>query len=101
MESMWFYVLCFYIFIYGRCSVRSCSCLALRGVLPTLQKKHIILYRKKFDLKNDRKIPGVRRFQASETKEQMQQHLLFVVLIFTNVEQLVKGYLQIRKHNQM
>ena len=34
-------------------------------------------------------------------KEQMQQHLLFVVLIFTNVEQLVKGYLQIRKHNQM
>ena len=47
------------------------------------------------------KIPGVRRFQASETKEQMQQHLLFVVLIFTNVEQLVKGYLQIRKHNQM
>ena len=31
----------------------------------------------------------------------MQQHLLFVVLIFTNVEQLVKGYLQIRKHNQM
>ena len=34
-------------------------------------------------------------------KEQMQQHLLFVVLIFTNVEQLVKCYLQIRKHNQM
>ncbi len=34
-------------------------------------------------------------------KEQMQQHLLLVVSIFTNVEQLVKGYLQIRKHNQM
>ena len=28
MESVWFYVLCF---IYGRCSVRSCSCLALPG----------------------------------------------------------------------
>lgn len=25
MESMWFYVLCFYIFIYGRYSVSSCS----------------------------------------------------------------------------
>lgn len=47
------------------------------------------------------KIPGVRRFQASETKEQMQQHLLLAVSIFSKVKQFIKGYLQIRKHNQM
>jgi hypothetical protein len=47
------------------------------------------------------KIPGVRRFQASETKEQMQQHLLLAVSIFSKVKQFIKGYLQIRKHNQL
>lgn len=47
------------------------------------------------------KIPDVRRFQASETKEQMQQHLLLAVSIFSKVKQFIKGYLQIRKHNQM
>ena len=45
------------------------------------------------------KIPGVRRFQASETKE--QKHLLLAVSIFANVKQLIKGYTQIRKHNQL
>ena len=47
------------------------------------------------------KIPGVRRFQASETKEQMQQPLLLAVSIFSKVKQFIKGYLQIRKHNQL
>lgn len=47
------------------------------------------------------KIPGVRKFQASETKEQMQQHLLLAVSIFSKVKQFIKGYLQIRKHNQL
>lgn len=47
------------------------------------------------------KIPDVRRFQASETKEQMQQHLLLAVSIFSKVKQFIKGYLQIRKHNQL
>ena len=47
------------------------------------------------------KIPGVRRFQASETKEQMQQHLLLAVSIFSKVKQFIKGYLQIQKHNQL
>ena len=47
------------------------------------------------------KISGVRRFQASETKEQMQQHLLLAVSIFSKVKQFIKGYLQIRKHNQL
>ena len=47
------------------------------------------------------KNPGVRRFQASETKEQMQQHLLLAVSIFSKVKQFIKGYLQIRKHNQL
>lgn len=45
------------------------------------------------------KIPDVRRFQASETKE--QKHLLLAVSIFANVKQLIKGYTQIRKHNQL
>lgn len=37
----------------------------------------------------------------SETKkEQMQQHLLLAVSIFSNVKQLIKGYTQIRKHSQ-
>lgn len=97
MESMWFYVLCFYIFIYGRYSLSSCS--DFGGASNFTEETHYI--GRNSISKMTEKIPGVRRFQASETKEQMQQHLLLAVSIFSKVKQFIKGYLQIRKHNQM
>ena len=95
MESMWFYVLCFYIFIYGRYSVSSCS--DFGGASNFTEETHYI--GRNSISKMTEKIPGVRRFQASETKE--QKHLLLAVSIFANVKQLIKGYTQIRKHNQL
>ena len=95
MESMWFYVLCFfYIFIYGRYSVSSCS--DFGGTSNFTGETHYI--GRNLISKTKEKIPGVRRFQASETKE--QKHLLLAVSIFSNVKQLIKGYIQIRKHSQ-
>ena len=70
-----------------------------RGASNFTEETHYI--RRNSISKMTEKIPGVRRFQASETKEQMQQHLLLAVSIFSKVKQFIKGYLQIRKHNQL
>ena len=98
MESVWFYVLCFYIWkMFGKIMLVPGI---TRGYFQLYRRN--ILYRKKLDLKNDRKKFGafIKPRCQKQKKEQLQKHLLLAVSIFSNVKQLIKGYTQIRKHSQ-
>ena len=96
MESVWFYVLCFYIWkMFGKLMLVPGI---TRGYFQLYRRN--TLYRKKLDSKNDRKnSEAFINSCCQKQKEQMQQHLLLAVSIFANVKQFVKGYLQIREHN--
>lgn len=97
MESVWFYVLCFYIWkMFGKFMLVPGT---TRGTFNYTEETHCI--RRNSIQKTTEKNSEAFTNTILQKKEQMQQHLLLVVSIFSNVKQFIKGYLQIRKHNQL
>lgn len=98
MESVWFYVLCFYMWkMFDKFMLVP----GITGGISNYTEETLYIRRNSIQKTTEKNSEAFINSCCQKQKEQMQRHLLLVVSIFTNVKEFVKGYLQIRKHNQM